>query len=298
MLRRSALLFAASIAPALADSIVSGGPYAITRVSLDPAGGVSSSLNYSQSAAISGGTVAQATSAGGGFWLRPGFVGQLYEVLSAEIDASPASVQEGVTIPFTGNLVLGDGTTLNAGSPGFWRILSGPLSLTPQGAVVAGPVYQNTTAVVALGAEGFVLERPLTVLNLGKDDFGIYGSDGIEDTWQIQWFGQANPLGLATADASGTGQTNLFKWLAGLDPLDPSARFVVLPGALQGNAATLSFGPCNLGRRYTLLKSADFVQWTALPPVEAVSAGQNLSVTDPSPLAGTTFYKVDVSLIE
>jgi hypothetical protein len=61
--------------------------------------------------------------------------------------------------------------------------------------------------------------------------------DGIPDSWRQQYFSNqptnntngtmTNALSCATCDADGTGQDNLFKYLAGLDPTNPASIFMV-----------------------------------------------------------------------
>jgi hypothetical protein len=55
--------------------------------------------------------------------------------------------------------------------------------------------------------------------------------DGIPDVWTQQYFGhptgQTNDHSCATCDADGTGQNNLVKYLAGLDPTNPASVFRV-----------------------------------------------------------------------
>jgi hypothetical protein len=61
--------------------------------------------------------------------------------------------------------------------------------------------------------------------------------DGIADSWRQQYFPNqptnnvngtmTNGLSCATCDADGTGQDNLFKYLAGLDPTNPASIFMV-----------------------------------------------------------------------
>ena len=65
----------------------------------------------------------------------------------------------------------------------------------------------------------------LSVLNVNTDDLPGYLGDGIDDAWQVQYFGLNNPQAAPTVDADGTGQTNFFKHIAGLNPLDPNSRF-------------------------------------------------------------------------
>jgi hypothetical protein len=61
--------------------------------------------------------------------------------------------------------------------------------------------------------------------------------DGIPDAWRAEYFSNqpagntngtmTNHLSCATCDADGTGQNNLFKYLAGLDPTDPTSIFMI-----------------------------------------------------------------------
>lgn len=58
--------------------------------------------------------------------------------------------------------------------------------------------------------------------------------DGIPDSWRQQYFPNVDPTGettnyqsCATCDADGTGQDNLFKYLAGLNPTNPASIFMV-----------------------------------------------------------------------
>jgi len=59
--------------------------------------------------------------------------------------------------------------------------------------------------------------------------------DGIPDSWRAQYFPDVDPTGTttnnlscATCDADGTGQNNLFKYLAGLDPTNSASMFQIL----------------------------------------------------------------------
>ncbi|QJE98859.1 hypothetical protein [Luteolibacter luteus] len=289
------LLYASSLT-GFGGSSRTGGVYALTHDSLGPGGGVSASATYQQTGEISGSPVD--VSAGSSAVLRSGFIGQLYEISSISMDPPPASVPELMGFQLTASGVADDGTMLRSGTAGYWQVLSGPLAIDAQGYAAAGAVYEDRIASFSFSAAGFSVQAEILITNTGDDDFGLYAADGIDDPWQIQWFGPDNPLGIATADASGTGQSNLFKWLAGLDPLDASARFLLVTEPLNEGSVSISFGPCNPGRRYTLQKSADLVLWTSLPAVEASADRENLRVTDPSPLEGTTFYRVDVSLAE
>ncbi len=86
-------------------------------------------------------------------------------------------------------------------------------------------------------------------------------------------------------DADGTGQDNLFKYLAGLDPLDPAARFVlsIAPVAGQPTQRALIFSPVYGGRTYTVQTTSSLTQpnWTALNGATVVVNGTTETVTDP-----------------
>lgn len=61
--------------------------------------------------------------------------------------------------------------------------------------------------------------------------------DNIPDWWRQQYFGFVTPTNTsncATCDADGTGQNNLFKYLAGLNPINPSSVFRIISLSPQG----------------------------------------------------------------
>lgn len=81
--------------------------------------------------------------------------------------------------------------------------------------------------------------------------------DGIPDLWMMYYFGhptgEASDLSLAQDDADGNGMSNLEKYLAGLDPLDPAACLtlqITNDAALPPNF-TLNW-PTVPGKDYTL----------------------------------------------
>jgi hypothetical protein len=63
--------------------------------------------------------------------------------------------------------------------------------------------------------------------------------DGIPDLWSQQYFGhptsQTNDHSCAICDADGTGQNNLNKYLAGLNPTNPASVFRIVSLVPQGN---------------------------------------------------------------
>ncbi len=95
-------------------------------------------------------------------------------------------------------------------------------------------------AVIVSNAWGSVTSSvaALTIILPPLDSVG----DGVTDAWRAQYFGFVDPTGTTTnfqscaaCDYDGTGQNNLFKFLAGLDPTNSASVFrirsVVISGA-------------------------------------------------------------------
>ena len=68
--------------------------------------------------------------------------------------------------------------------------------------------------------------------------------DGVANWWRQRYFGDGsttNALSCAICDADGTGQNNLFKYIAGLDPTDRASVFRILTVASEGNGLRLNW---------------------------------------------------------
>jgi hypothetical protein len=128
--------------------------------------------------------------------------------------------------------------------------------------------------------------------------------DGIPDWWRIQYFGTAattNGSSCASCDADGTGQNNLFKYLAGLDPTNPASVFVLNVAGVtnQPSQNNLFFTPLTLGRTYTPQFSTDLVSGSWLPLTSyagPVTNGSQVTITDTNPIPPQEFYRIDISL--
>ena len=233
--------------------------------------------------------------------VKSGYVGQLYEVASLQVAASPATVNEGAARQLTATATLDDAsTTVLLGADLNWSVVNGPITgVNSNGLAAAGNVYQDTAATVQGSYAGLGATLGLTVLNVGTDDFGIYAGDGLPDAWQVQYFGVNNPLGLASADATGTGQSNLFKYIAGLNPTDHSAFFRSNGAAIAGQAGkfNFSFSPIISGRTY-LIQYSDTLNansWQTLTGFTLSDNGNTRTITDNNAPSGIRFYRVQVS---
>ena len=69
--------------------------------------------------------------------------------------------------------------------------------------------------------------------------------DGIPDWWRALYFGgdgtTTNTRSCATCDADGTGQNNMFKYLADLDPTNPASRLAIISIAASNEDIHLSW---------------------------------------------------------
>ncbi len=82
---------------------------------------------------------------------------------------------------------------------------------------------------------------PATIM-FGPDSVG----DGISDSWRAYWFGSGNATtsnnqDCASCDADGTGQDNLFKYAAGLNPTNPASVFDTQNVGFQVTGGTNKF---------------------------------------------------------
>jgi hypothetical protein len=95
--------------------------------------------------------------------------------------------------------------------------------------------------------------------------------DGIPDWWMIEFFGhptgQAGDLSLAQDDADGTGMSNLQKYLAGLNPTDPSSILAMsIATDASGTNVVLNWTGAT-GKTYQILSTTnlDNQVWTVFP---------------------------------
>jgi hypothetical protein len=218
------------------DGNRSSANYAIRADTMDAGGRRTTSASYTMDDSVDAiGGISSAMSPTE--TVKHGYIGQLYEVTSLIVTAIPAPVSEGSNSQLSASATLDDATVLVvAGSSVNWGAASYPIaSISASGLMTPSAVYTDTMGAVSgyyLGASNSV---NLLVLDTNPDNFGIYANDGIPDSWQIQYFGLNNLEGVASADADGTGQNNLLKYLAGLDPTNSASVLRITAVARQGN---------------------------------------------------------------
>ena len=275
--------------------------YAIAADTLDSGGRRMASADYTNDGSI--GTIIgiskEATTA---TVAKHGYIGQLYELLGYGLLASNYYPAELGTTQLFPVRTADDGTNVVIPTTGItFSVASGPLaSVSATGLVTAGAVYQSTAAVVGATSAAFAgqLTLPLYVQDTIPDNFGSYAGDGLPDAWQFQYFGLDNRLAAPGADADGTGQTNLFKYTAGLNPLDPVSRFVLeIHNGLLATERRLVFYPRLPDRTYTIefRPSLSAGQWDPLGGTTFADQTNVRTVTDHHAATPARFYRVRIT---
>ena len=269
---------------------------------LDGGGQRVTSSDYSMSGCLDGiGGISMAVSPS--VTVRQGYIGQLYEVTTLVVTASHTTVSEGGNSQLIATATLDDGTILVVtGSNVNWEVARYPIAfIDADGMAICSSVYTDTTGIVSGYYLGTSNSLTLLVLDTSPDNFGIYANDGIPDCWQVQYFGTNNPEGVGNADADGSGQNNLFKYVAGLDPTNPASVFALKIASVpdQPSQKKLTYNPIAGGRTYTIESRTNLVSG-GYEPLSSLSGPQTnvneVTVTDQSAVQTLKFYRVRISL--
>lgn len=233
---------------------------------------------------------------------RHGYLGQLYKVESLALSANPTNVNEGATRQLAARALLDDGTTMNlAPASVAWSPVTGPiLSISAGGLLTAAHVYENTPASAQGTWRGLAATLGLRVMNVGNDDFGTYAGDGIDDAWQVQYFGVGNPNAGPGGDPDGDQQTTGYEFFAGTNPTDGNSYFRFRIDSVPGHPdqKNLVFSPRVAGRSYAIhYKLAfDSSSWEKLEGASVSDAGPQRTVTDLNATETNKFYRVEISI--
>ena len=276
--------------------------YSLLHSDPNSAGASLSNASGTIKAEVSTGDSIASTPPTGTIQARANFTTLLYDPISLEITATSAPINEGRTTKFRTTAIMDDETTLEISSSDVtWTILSGPITnITPAGLAISALVYQDETALIQGTWQEIAGAESLSVLNTNDDNFGSYANDGLDDWWQVGYFGLDNPDAAPDQDPDGDQQTNAFENLAGIDPTDSSSFFKVRieQDAESPNKRKILFSPFFADRTYTLLATPNLMN-TFIEVNDVTSSntgnGGEAEITDVSALEILKFYRIGIS---
>ncbi|NQX00911.1 hypothetical protein HQ447_09645 [bacterium] len=239
-----------------------------------------------------------------GVQAKPNFIGQLYDATALAVFAIPATVAEQATRQLSARATLDDATTLSLIPDQVeWSEASAALTgISSAGLATAAAVYQHEVATVHGIYQG--LADPdgfnLNILNTGDDDFETYAADGIDDNWQVNWFGQPpNADAAPSADPDFDQQNNQFEFLSGFSPIDPLACFALTVVAVDRVAGTadLQLNRVIPNRVYTLMTSPDLVTpFSRIGNLPVLAEPRtDVIIRDTSATSPRNFYRIGIS---
>jgi hypothetical protein len=232
---------------------------------------------------------------------RSGFVGQLTETVSLVLTGTPARVNETATTQLSGVGIMSDETlAILSGSEITWGSAVWPLSsIDSNGLASTAIVYDDTPITLSGTYLGVNNTGALLVLNDIPDNYGSYAGDGLPDAWQNFYFGLNNTNAAPTADPTGGGQNNYFKYIAGLDPTNAASLFQFRIELVQGQPyqAKLIFSPRWEDRSYVPIYSTNLVassSWTNLLTTTVSDNAAERTLTDTNSLDTARFYRIRI----
>ena len=231
---------------------------------------------------------------------KHGYLGQLFEIAGLVVNSAALTVNEAATLQLAAWQLLDDATFLATDANTVtWSTVSGPITgISASGLASAGLVFQNTSATVQGLLGGFTGSLNFTVLDSIPDNFGAYAGDGIGDDWQVQFFGQNNPLAAPGFDPDGDGQTNQFEFTAGLIPNDPASFFRLRLEAVPAQPARkkVIFSPRLDGRTYVVKsRLTPSGVWQPLATSTQSDNATERTVTDLDATDSKKFYRVEIT---
>ncbi|MCW1915520.1 hypothetical protein OJ996_18180 [Luteolibacter sp. GHJ8] len=234
----------------------------------------------------------------GSYLSKGGFAGQIYRDVSIGISSPGTVLSEGTIHQFHAWLVCDDSSRLPLDASSVqWQATSGPVSISPGGVLSTFTVYSDQAAVVSARQGERQDTIQIIVRNASSDDYGFYAADGIDDLWQVQYFGENNPDAGPDRDPFGSGHSNYFKFIAGLDPLDPMSRFTIKTAydAAQGRMR-LDIGPCFESRNYQIMASEDLKIWQPVSLQTLPAEANEKAFVDFQSTRRKRYYRVEISI--
>jgi len=225
---------------------------------------------------------------------KMGYAGQLYDAAGLTATASPTNVAEGGTRQLTAAAVNDDDTRGELDGTPQWAVAWGPLaSVSGAGLASAGAVYRDTPAGARAVYEAKTGTVSLLVQDVNPDNYGLYASDGVPDGWQVDAFGEENPLGGGSADPDGDRVPNSGEYAGDTDPNDEDSFLGITAIAREGGTGARVWWQGGQQATQYVERSASLTgpAWrpvrTNLPPTAAFT-----NCLDPSASNAVFYYRI------
>ena len=274
-----------------------GTDYKISIESMDN-GGTAVSADYSANSAIGG---SGGIAVGVDPIIKHGYIGQLYEIKSVNLSATPNTVNEVETRQISAMAALDDESILVLqDSDPDWSINGWPLaSVSSEGIVTAAAVYESTSGTVSAVYNTCSGLLSLVVLDVDTDNYGSYAGDDLEDGWQVYHFGIDNPDAAPWKDPDSDGQSNSYEWVVGTDPTTNTSRFNMWIETVSGVSTQIDivFNPAFVDRDYIVQKRSDLMSgsWTDMAIFAESTNGTERTMRDLNATDKSAFYRVQVN---
>ncbi len=239
------------------------------------------------------------TASGGNVDVSYGFAGQVTIPIGLVAQGLPMSLAEMTGAAPELALEFDDGSLAAVESPFVsWWVDSGSATFFAEiGSLVAGPVFQDETVWLNYALGGYVGSSTLAVTDSVADNFGTYAGDGLDDDWQVLWFGLPPAWSAApNANPDSDAYDNRFESLTGTNPTDGSDFLTVYLDEFGGGSATLRLSKMIPGTRYGVRRSVllgDANDWPEIMALETPFEIENEPLIDPDAPADRAFYRIE-----
>ncbi len=230
--------------------------------------------------------------------LKHGYAGQLYNATAIHLSATPDTVNEGAMRQVSATATLDDDSCLVlSNTDPTWSIGGWPLaSVNGAGMVTASNVYDDVSGSVLAAYESVTGALQLLVLNTDSDNFGSYALDGLDDEWQVQYFGLDNPDAAPGADPDDDGQSNRYERIVGTDPTTNASFFAMWIERVSGVSTQVDivFNPAFSNREYQVERAGNLIadSWTSLTEFAESTNGTERTIRDLNATSTPAFYRV------
>jgi uncharacterized repeat protein (TIGR03803 family) len=253
------------------------------------------------------GTVSYTADANTGTSSRTGSItvqGQTFSVIQAAASCTYALAANSASFTAVGgsssvNVTAGSGCAWTATSNAGWLTITSGASGSGNGTVTYSVAADLGTSS-RIGTMTIAGQTLVVIQAGGQDSVG----DGIPDAWRQEYFGGSgtttNSRSCATCDADGTGQNNLFKEVAGLNPTNPASVFTLQIQNVSGQPTrkSLIYGPIASGRDYVVQSATGLVagDWSSPSTTPPQTNGTQVTVTDQNATNSAQFYRIAIQI--